>query len=72
MIGLATPFLMDVCGIKAHRDVLLKKGFLGKRKNCEGLKWSERRDSNSQPLAPKASALPIAPRSDSVLILKFF
>ena len=29
--------------------------------------WSGRRDSNSQPLAPKASTLPIAPRPDSML-----
>lgn len=27
-------------------------------------KWSGRPDSNWQPLAPKASALPIAPRPD--------
>ncbi len=32
--------------------------------NLFGEEWSGRRDSNSQPLAPKASALPIAPRPD--------
>ena len=31
--------------------------------------WSGRRDSNSQPLAPKASTLPIAPRPDTFLNL---
>ncbi len=33
-------------------------------------KWSGRPDSNWQPLAPKASALPIAPRPDIDIISK--
>ncbi len=34
--------------------------------------WSGWRDSNSQPLAPKASALPIAPHPDIVIIMYIF
>lgn len=45
-------------------DLELREPFNLMAKSHDQHVWSGRRDSNSQPLAPKASALPIAPRPD--------